>query len=547
MKKLLVATALMVLTVTLAHAQQTFTPTCSGTNDTAAFQSLISGAGGNPRTIDIPYKADLTKRCALTTITIPSNITLDNTRGSGINRLPGQTITVQGPIVNPVGKTLFFGSGASVITGAPSSSNEFVTDAEQRIRVFGTNVAANKTGGTGTLADPWTGWNTAITWAANTAYYFPSGYYSYSTSPNFALENIRLHGDGPFKTYLKFTGSGVALNIDGGAAGGGVCGVVVANLSVRGNASATTGIYVRASHHMLLDHVEVRDVTGKALETHWSVLGTAINFRVSVNEGAFGTRPTNGIYLDERGVGEQTTAWSFIDPIVEGVSGDGIVLANASTNVFTSGTSEGNRGRGVLIGAASANNTIIGMDNEVNTGDDFTDNGIRNSFINVLSAKIGSGSGMMRIGNTSVGSSIIGGRFNSIRIEAGATDALVDHAGYNLEGTGTFFNGPTDVTLRSIRNLRTGTWDVHPYDLTFYRENGVPVLASKIVHNSIRLRGGTATVTLTGDAVFSNTAYTCVANDTTAANSVKPTVVSPSQFTLTGTGNNVINYVCFGQ
>ena len=70
-----------------SRAQQAvFVPVCSGTNDTAAFQTIISGATTNPLTIKIPFKSDLETRCKLTTITFPENITLDNTEGSGIVR-----------------------------------------------------------------------------------------------------------------------------------------------------------------------------------------------------------------------------------------------------------------------------------------------------------------------------------------------------------------------------------------------------------------------------------------------------------------------------
>lgn len=117
-KRTFLIAALVVLVAAISgRAQQSYTPTCNGTDDTAAFQSIITGASGNPRTIEIPHKDDLAKRCAVGTITIPSYITLDNTRGSGITKLAGQTITVQGPVVNPAGKTLFFGSGTATVTG----------------------------------------------------------------------------------------------------------------------------------------------------------------------------------------------------------------------------------------------------------------------------------------------------------------------------------------------------------------------------------------------------------------------------------------------
>jgi hypothetical protein len=97
-----------------SRAQQTvFVPVCTGTDDTAAFQTILKGAASNPRTIKIPYKSDLTKRCKVTTITFRGNITLDDTDGSGIARDAPNVVTVLGPVISPAGKKLFFGTGTT--------------------------------------------------------------------------------------------------------------------------------------------------------------------------------------------------------------------------------------------------------------------------------------------------------------------------------------------------------------------------------------------------------------------------------------------------
>lgn len=101
-----------------SRAQETvFVPVCNGTNDTAEFQTIINGAASNPRTIKVPYESDLTKRCKVTTLTFPVNITLDNTDGSGITRDTPNIVTILGPVINPAGKTLFFGSGTTSFAG----------------------------------------------------------------------------------------------------------------------------------------------------------------------------------------------------------------------------------------------------------------------------------------------------------------------------------------------------------------------------------------------------------------------------------------------
>lgn len=106
---------LLLLLSTAASAQTTFTPVCAGADDTARFTSIISTIGANTGTIRLPYKNGT--RCASNTLTIPSNITLDNSDGTGIKVNTGHVLTVVGPVVNPVGKPMFFGPGSTVFTG----------------------------------------------------------------------------------------------------------------------------------------------------------------------------------------------------------------------------------------------------------------------------------------------------------------------------------------------------------------------------------------------------------------------------------------------
>lgn len=407
------------------------------------------------------------------------------------------------------------------------------------------NVREFVTAGLGTLASPWTGWDTAITWAAKTTYYFPAGYYGYATSPNWALADIQLIGDGPQKTFFKFTGSGIAMKLDV-PSGGGVYGPILRDFTITGNASCTTGLYLRAIHHVSIRNVEVRNLTGACLETHWSVLGVCDNFRVSVNEGAFTTTPTNGMLFDKRGAGEQTTAWSIINPVIEHVSGDGIVGQECSTMTFFGGTSEGNGGMGILFQNNSADNTVISMDCEANTGEDYFDNGISNAFLNCLGAKATTGTGKFRTG-ISNGTLVNGGRFNSIQIDAGTHEAVFHNVKFNFEGSGTIVNNGINSDLEAIRNVGAAQWATRPNSFLAFDEAGTPRIACHVVANSVALSGGTKTVNLAGDAQFSSSgSYQVVATDITAANAVKVATVSGSQFILTGTGADVIYYIAIG-
>lgn len=91
--------------------QQTiFVPTCAGdaTADTARFNAIKSAIGAaNTGTIKIPYKSTSSQRCKLNTFASGTNIAIDNTDGSGIFLVTGQTITVN-RIINAPDKQIFY-------------------------------------------------------------------------------------------------------------------------------------------------------------------------------------------------------------------------------------------------------------------------------------------------------------------------------------------------------------------------------------------------------------------------------------------------------
>src|SRR4051812_23945316 len=78
------------IAVTIEFTQ--FVPYCNGVDDTSKFTDAISIIGSNQATITLPYRI-ISKRCAVNDLTIPSNITLDNTNGSGIKINTGKTLT----------------------------------------------------------------------------------------------------------------------------------------------------------------------------------------------------------------------------------------------------------------------------------------------------------------------------------------------------------------------------------------------------------------------------------------------------------------------
>jgi hypothetical protein len=83
---------------------------------------------------------------------------------------------------------------------------------------------------------------------------------------------------------------------------------------------------------------------------------------------------------------------------------------------------------------------------------------------------------------------------------------------------------------------------------TTYNHSGTQQANTHIVIDTVPLNmGGTASVTLTGSAMFTmSSTFVCTATDNTGANGIQVINVSGSSITFKGTGSDVIGYVCVG-
>jgi hypothetical protein len=80
-----------------------------------------------------------------------------------------------------------------------------------------------------------------------------------------------------------------------------------------------------------------------------------------------------------------------------------------------------------------------------------------------------------------------------------------------------------------------------------YNAAGTQQANAKIVIDFVTLSAGTASVTFTGSAVFTSaSSYMCAPNNASALNAVRVTKVSGTQITVTGTGTDIIGYICVG-
>ena len=116
-------------------------------------------------------------------------------------------------------------------------------------------------------------------------------------------------------------------------------------------------------------------------------------------------------------------------------------------------------------------------------------------------------------------------------------------------------NGPTltfysdnQATVTATINAATGNAAFNNLP-PVYNAAGTAQTGSKLhlVEDQVTLAAGSATVTLAGSSVFtSSSSYKCGASDQTNANAVKIAYTSGSQFSVTGTGSDVISFVCVG-
>jgi hypothetical protein len=308
---------------------------------------------------------------------------------------------------------------------------------------------------------------------------FPTGTYLYTTSPNWAISRLELRCCPG--VVLKHTGAGNAVVFDGGQSGDGVfvCKMTGDPLIV-GNISTTNGLYTRAVHNSKFE-VRVRDVSVAALKTEFAVCNE-YHIRCSpVGEPLFGVIPVNGISLGKRDAGETTSACTFYNPIIEGVSGYGISISDAVQNTFIGGTSESNAG-GVFISSACGGNSFHGTDFEFNSGLDIFCQGARNNFNSVLSDSESRFEGTDNI--------IAGGLFNKITNTGTRNEYL--KATYAAAGQ-PFIDTGVGTVKRSVVNLATGVMDAelvrNPNKLINIEG---PAGNSTVIGSSDQLVGGSA-------------------------------------------------------
>jgi hypothetical protein len=276
---------------------------------------------------------------------------------------------------------------------------------------------------------------------------FDEGRYKYTTSPNWAIDKTIVTFEGDV-TFYK-VGAGTALIFDSGTSGltfdfrfgwGN-------RVNVEGDESSYGGVYVRSCHHCKIGaNVRGCGATFDAFRVEFSVLGE-YDFVASTNQvNTFSTQPLRGLYVGRRGTGgDATSACIFYNLIIEGVSGDGVVVDYGIKNLFLGGTTEGNGNTNLICTANSDTNTFQGIDLEVaGSGTGLSDAGAGNTFNDVLN------DAQTTIEATAVNSSVVGGVYDAI-VNYGKGSSFTDFS-YSSQG-GAFTDSGTMTTVRDAYYL----------------------------------------------------------------------------------------------
>jgi len=282
---------------------------------------------------------------------------------------------------------------------------------------------------------------------------FPSGVYSYSVSPNWALQDATYSFDGEVR--LRYTGTGNAVIFDGGASGTQVlhCKWGTGNrVIIECPSTAGHAIYWRAVSFSFC-HAKVIGAgsTSAGLYVEWGVC-VVFDVIVSVNhEGWYlGSKPAYGYYLNQMGSNTYTTSYCYFPcPQTEGC-GHGIFLVGTLGNTFYGGTSEGNTDYGVFASSASNWDRFYGTDFEVNGVGDIYCLGQGTEFYGCDTDSF------VNFGTTSKECKLIGGQHSAILLDSGSRNNTVRDVTYNrIDDGSTLINGGTGNLIDGVTNKGT--------------------------------------------------------------------------------------------
>jgi len=385
-------------------------------------------------------------------------------------------------------------------------------------------------------------------WNVSRQLTIPAGTYNVTGLPNFAVRGARIQGIG--RVVLNITGAGPGLIVDAGAAPSTtvVQDIVIDNLTINCTGAATIGVFIRGITHSQFNRLRPINFPAYAMLCNFMVSNSFYDFCYSGNEPGITVPSVIGVGLGLRNAGEQCADCTWINPVIEGASGNGLVLDETYENTFVGGTIEGcgytTGYGGILIGPNNTQNTFIGTALEANgivadaTTFHVKNAGLRTSFINISADNTLSGLVWMYGGNSAA---FRGGQIHDLKVDAGVRNTVT----YSLAYDGTITNAGTDTRHIQLYNITGATTLPDSYvTKSTYTPTvaGIAVVGTPtyvgtferigdFVSFTIRVTSTTSTAATAGTTTFSAPTSTVVAG----------TCVAASNVTALGLGTGLVN------
>lgn len=323
---------------------------------------------------------------------------------------------------------------------------------------------------------------------------FPSRIYQYSLSPNWAIQNVVIEGDGEVR--LRYTGTENAVDLDAGLETGSAFKLKFTGFIVEAEATAKNAIFARGIHHSKIQAVVLgAGALYAGLRTEWCVC-TDFDVTVTNNHQGWykGAKPLYGYYIDKRelqasGLGGYTSWCKFTNPIVEGCQ-FGIYIDRGQGNSFYSGTSEGHSKKGIVLTENALYNKFIGVDLEANVEHDIYCLGKENEFISC------DATGIHLFDGTARNNVITLGSHNQITFGASTYGNIMQNVKYNRFNNGSTVNDMSKKNrLMSNRNVGLNRTENRPPTSGAITVGASPFTYENVTGNDemVHVMGGTVT------------------------------------------------------
>lgn len=252
-----------------------------------------------------------------------------------------------------------------------------------------------------------------------------SGKYEYGTTLDLSYPGVHLAGVGYKQTIFKYTGINRAMDSLGTRPNNGAfsIGITLRDFTIEGNPNVSDLLRIRINHCRLvnINAREASTINGCGFRIEGTVVGCFDNIICSTNQQLMSSRPLNGLVVDFDPTDfRRATANIFINPVIEGMTGDGTIFTASDAAIVTGGTSENNGANGLTVSAGCQMNTFINLDCESNLGfADIFDGGQCSTFTTCGTTK------KFYVDNSSLMTTIEGGWHDLIELGIGAVGTSI--------------------------------------------------------------------------------------------------------------------------